>query len=65
MLSFLKESFFKKNLSESKLSFESCFSEQDDGGVKCKCPPGFKGDGVNSCEGKRTKHLDVLLDLYR
>lgn len=45
----------KKKLSESKLSFKSCFSEQDDGGVKCKCPPGFKGDGVKSCEGKRNE----------
>ncbi|KAL0384312.1 UNVERIFIED_CONTAM: Vacuolar-sorting receptor 4 [Sesamum radiatum] len=22
---------------------------------KCTCPPGFKGDGVNSCEGKTTE----------
>jgi hypothetical protein len=27
--------------------------EQDNGEVKCQCPPGFKGDGVKSCEGKR------------
>ena len=24
---------------------------QDDHTKGCKCPPGFKGDGVNSCEG--------------
>ncbi|KAM5549586.1 hypothetical protein ABKV19_000821 [Rosa sericea] len=23
---------------------------QDDGGVQCKCPPGFKGDGVKTCD---------------
>lgn len=24
---------------------------QDDRTKGCKCPPGFRGDGVNSCEG--------------
>jgi hypothetical protein len=27
--------------------------EQDNGEVKCHCPPGFKGDGVKICDGKR------------
>lgn len=26
--------------------------EQDDGGVKCQCPAGFRGDGVKNCEGE-------------
>ena len=26
--------------------------EQDIGDGKCQCPPGFKGDGVKSCEGE-------------
>lgn len=24
---------------------------QDDHTKGCKCPPGFRGDGVNSCQG--------------
>ncbi|KAA3488619.1 vacuolar-sorting receptor 3-like [Gossypium australe] len=24
--------------------------EQDTGDVKCQCPPGFRGDGINNCE---------------
>ncbi|XP_050939491.1 vacuolar-sorting receptor 3-like isoform X1 [Cucumis melo] len=28
-------------------TFSAC---TDDGNVKCSCPPGFKGDGVKSCE---------------
>lgn len=28
------------------------FIFQDDHTKGCKCPPGFKGDGVNLCEGK-------------
>lgn len=31
--------------------------EQDKGDGKCVCPPGFKGDGVKSCVGKRTINL--------
>lgn len=31
--------------------------EQDKGDSKCVCPPGFKGDGVKSCVGKRTINL--------
>lgn len=27
--------------------------QQDSADGKCTCPPGFKGDGVKSCEGKR------------
>ena len=33
---------------------------QDNGEVKCQCPTGFKGDGVNSCTGKT---LDIFLVL--
>lgn len=29
----------------------SCQQDSADG--KCTCPPGFKGDGVKSCAGKR------------
>lgn len=31
--------------------------EQDKENGKCVCPPGFKGDGVKSCVGKRTINL--------
>ncbi|XP_022149168.1 vacuolar-sorting receptor 3-like [Momordica charantia] len=33
--------------SRNGLSFSACL---DNGEVKCKCPPGFKGDGVRNCE---------------
>lgn len=43
------------------LGFDSGFQiitltifKQDDGDVKCSCPPGFKGDGVKNCEGTDT-----------
>ncbi|PPR94142.1 hypothetical protein GOBAR_AA26529 [Gossypium barbadense] len=26
----------------------------DTGDVKCQCPPGFRGDGINSCDGTQT-----------
>ncbi|GMJ09798.1 vaculolar sorting receptor 3, VACUOLAR SORTING RECEPTOR 3, binding protein of 80 kDa 2;2 [Hibiscus trionum] len=29
------------------IAYSACL---DKGEVKCKCPPGFKGDGVNSCQ---------------
>lgn len=35
----------------------SLMIEQDDS-KDCKCPPGFKGDGVNTCDGI------VTLDLF-
>ncbi|KAI8559521.1 hypothetical protein RHMOL_Rhmol04G0179900 [Rhododendron molle] len=28
------------------------FASRDDHSKGCKCPPGFRGDGVNTCEGK-------------
>lgn len=28
--------------------------------MKCSCPPGFKGDGVKSCEGKDIGSLSIL-----
>ena len=31
----------------------SFYYQQDIDGGKCECPPGFKGDGVKSCKGKR------------
>lgn len=35
---------------------------QDIGDSKCVCPPGFKGDGVKSCEGeKRTFHDQLVM----
>lgn len=37
---------------------------QDDGNVKCSCPPGFKGDGVKSCEGMNTEILHLVLKLW-
>jgi len=33
--------------------FHELLLEQDNGGVKCQCPTGFKGDGVKNCEGER------------
>lgn len=36
---------------EDSLCSENGF-EQDAGDGKCQCPPGFKGDGVKSCEGE-------------
>lgn len=35
--------------------------KQDNGNVKCSCPPGFKGDGVKSCEGMDTEILGCLV----
>lgn len=39
------------------MSYYGSNGEQDKGDGKCVCPPGFKGDGVKSCVGKRTKNL--------
>jgi len=42
-----------KSITETKLwHILSLPYGQDDGGVKCKCPAGFKGDGVKNCEGE-------------
>jgi len=37
---------------KSIMETELLLRGQDDGGVKCKCPAGFKGDGVKNCEGE-------------
>ena len=34
-----------------KLLFTKSFMIKDEYTVGCKCPPGFKGDGINNCEG--------------
>nr|CAN79862.1 hypothetical protein VITISV_021998 [Vitis vinifera] len=35
----------------------SFYYQQDIDGGKCECPPGFKGDGVKSCKGKRATEV--------
>ncbi|KMZ59154.1 Vacuolar-sorting receptor 3 [Zostera marina] len=35
------------NESQNGHTFSAC---QESGDVKCKCPPGFKGDGIKKCE---------------
>lgn len=35
--------------------------QQDNEEGKCTCPPGFKGDGVKNCEGKRVFSLSLSL----
>lgn len=38
--------------------------EQDNGGVKCECPAGFKGDGVKNCEGEIFSYFNLLFIIY-
>lgn len=40
---------FFENKSWLTLSY---LHEQDNGGVKCQCPAGFKGDGAKDCIGE-------------
>lgn len=42
--------FFQQIVLDANYSF---YYQQDIGGSKCECPPGFTGDGVKSCEGER------------
>lgn len=41
--------FFLKTNHDYTLSY---LHEQDNGGIKCECPAGFKGDGVKDCTGE-------------
>jgi len=38
--------------------------EQDNGGVKCECPAGFKGDGVKNCAGEIFRCFFICLLIY-
>jgi len=41
----------KTDMIDTSLSFVSSLIMQDDYRKGCTCPPGFRGDGVKSCEG--------------
>ena len=46
--------YFLGSFQQSDLDINSSFCcQQDIDDGKCECPPGFKGDGVKSCIGKR------------
>lgn len=45
--------FFSESDFMKVISANSCpWWVQDTGDSKCKCPPGFKGDGIKTCAGK-------------
>lgn len=51
-------SFSRDSLEERKLNSENLQHEESEG---CKCPQGFKGDGVKSCEGTLSLFRNLLL----
>ena len=51
-------SFSRDSLEERKLNSENLQHEESEG---CKCPQGFKGDGVKSCEGTLSLFRNLIL----